>query len=311
MHLIRESEREIPKKGKKKRSGPCFLSPPPEEKTKRLQQKQIHYCSREESVTTYAAVEPKTRKTKKKKRKKKQKQKNPPVYRAYRVSTCNVKPGYERRHTSDASPQMAVFQTTVQGCSLRLNMGKGKWSDATLETIKSMLLFTGLLTERNHSQCVCGLSCAAAAPQTSPSQMSMVQNNLPKCPPVRSPPHSPPPVQFATARWAYAKKEPFRLQAPKLFSLRVSRCRNMSVAHLYTFLHPCRKCWNLPRPGVTWLFPWKENRSHFVRPSVRSFVRSPLPARPLHRTSIYREKLSVAVFRAEKRISHPLDNIDH
>lgn len=126
MHLIRESEREIPKKGKKKRSGPCFLSPP-EEKTKRLQQKQIHYCSREESVTTYAAVEPKTRKTKKKKRKKKtKKQKTPPVYRAYRVSTCNVKPGYERRHTSDASPQMAVFQTTVQGCSLRLNMGKGK-----------------------------------------------------------------------------------------------------------------------------------------------------------------------------------------
>lgn len=78
MHLIRESEREIPKKGKKKRSGPCFLSPP-EEKTKRLQQKQIHYCSREESVTTYAAVEPKTRKTKKKKRKKKNKKtKNPP-----------------------------------------------------------------------------------------------------------------------------------------------------------------------------------------------------------------------------------------
>lgn len=129
MHLMREREREIPKKGKKKRSGPCFLSPP-EEKTKRLQQKQIQYCSREESVTTYAAVEPKTRKTKKKKRKKKKtkKQKTPPVHRAYRVmvSTCNVKPGYERRHTSDASPQMAVFQTTVQGCSLRLNMGKGK-----------------------------------------------------------------------------------------------------------------------------------------------------------------------------------------
>lgn len=78
MHLIREREREIPKKGKKKRSGPCFLSPP-EEKAKRLQQKQIHYCSREESVITYAAVEPKTRKTKKKKRKKKTKKtKNPP-----------------------------------------------------------------------------------------------------------------------------------------------------------------------------------------------------------------------------------------
>lgn len=73
----REREREIPKKGKKKRSGPCFLSPP-EEKIKRLQQKQIHYCSREESVTTYAAVEPKTRKTKKKKsKKKKRKQKTP------------------------------------------------------------------------------------------------------------------------------------------------------------------------------------------------------------------------------------------
>lgn len=114
MHLMRERERErdTQKGKKKKRSGPCFLSPllsPP-------------------PVTTYAAVEPKTRKTKKKKRKKKKQKKKetPPVYRAHRVSTCNVKPGYERRHTSDAIPQMAVFQTTVQGCSLRLNMGKGK-----------------------------------------------------------------------------------------------------------------------------------------------------------------------------------------
>lgn len=127
MHLIRERERERDTQKGKKETVCSLLSFPPEEKTKRLQQKQIHYCSREESVTTYAAVEPKTRKTKKKKRKKKtKKQKTPPVYRAYRVSTCNVKPGYERRHTSDASPQMAVFQTTVQGCSLRLNMGKGK-----------------------------------------------------------------------------------------------------------------------------------------------------------------------------------------
>lgn len=91
MHLIREREREIPKKGKKKRSGPCFLSPP-EEKTKRLQQKQIHYCSREESVTTYAAVEPKIRKTKKKKRKKKTKKQKPPqstVHTGYRHVMSN------------------------------------------------------------------------------------------------------------------------------------------------------------------------------------------------------------------------------
>lgn len=90
MHLMREREREIPKKGKKETVWSLLSSPPPEGKTKRLQQKQIHYCSREESVTTYAAVEPKTRKTKKKKRKKKQKK--PPqstVHTGYRHVMSN------------------------------------------------------------------------------------------------------------------------------------------------------------------------------------------------------------------------------
>lgn len=108
MHLIREREREreIPKKGKKKRSGPCFLSPPPEEKTKRLQQKQIHYCSREESVTTYAAVEPKTRKTKKKKRKKKKQTK-----KKQKTPQSTVHTGY--RHVMSNQDMRGVIHLTL------------------------------------------------------------------------------------------------------------------------------------------------------------------------------------------------------
>lgn len=100
----RERERDT-QKGKKETVWSLLSFPPPEEKTKRLQQKQIHYCSREESVTTYAAVEPKTRKTKKKKRKKKTKTKK------QKTPQSTVHTGY--RHVMSNQDMRGVIHLTL------------------------------------------------------------------------------------------------------------------------------------------------------------------------------------------------------
>lgn len=142
-----------------------------------------------------------------------------------------------------------------------------------------MLLFTGLLTERNHSQCVCGLSCAAAAPQTSPSQMSMVQNNLPKCPPVRSPPPLPTPRSIRYSTLSVCQKRTFSSPSAKTLLLAgISMQKHVRCApvHLSASLQKVLK----PATSRGDVTVSMKRKSFTFRPSVRPFVRSLSSSRP-------------------------------